>query len=272
VDRDRLVTMMVGRVLSALFPPRRPPVADRPVVLEARDVTVPGRVRGASICLRAGEITGLAGMVGSGRSEFAGAIFGAIPITSGSVLVAGRALTRLSPARAIAQGIGFVTEDRKGTGLAMQLDIAANITAPTLGDVAHAGLIDRNQERQIAAAAIDTYRIACRGPSTVVALMSGGNQQKVIVARWARISHRVLILDEPTRGVDVGTKAEIYRVMQDLAARGIAILMISSELPEIVAMSDRVVVMCAGKVTGELVADAIQEEAVIRLATDRQAA
>lgn len=271
VDRDGLVALMVGRSLSELFPPRRP-AADRPVVLEARDITVPGRVRGASISLRAGEITGLAGMVGAGRSELAGGIFGAIPITSGTVLVEGRPMGRPTPARAIAEGIGFVTEDRKGQGLAMQLDIAANVTASTLADVTRFGLIDRASENAIAAAEIDNYRIACRGPSTAVALMSGGNQQKVIVARWARTSTRVLILDEPTRGVDVGAKAEIYRIMRDLAGRGIAILMISSELPEIVGMSDRVVVMREGEVTGELVADAINEEAVIGLATRNKAA
>ena len=271
VSRDQLIAMMVGRQLSELFPARRPAKADRPVVLTATDITVPGRVRRASIALKAGEITGLSGMIGSGRSELALAIFGAID-HAGTVNVAGRDYRSLTPAKAIELGIGFVTENRKSQGLAMLLDVQANISASTLDEFTRLGLIDRARERAVADAEIANYRIACRGPDTPVATMSGGNQQKVIVARWARRSDRVLILDEPTRGVDVGAKLEIYRIMQDLADRGIAILMISSELPEIVGMSDRVVVMREGVVTGEIAGDAITEEAVIELATRRHAA
>jgi len=150
--------------------------------------------------------------------------------------------------------------------------LEANITASTLPEFTRFGLIDRARERDVAKAEIANYRIVCRGPETPVAFMSGGNQQKVIVARWARTSRRVLILDEPTRGVDVGAKLEIYRIMHDLAERGIAILMISSELSEIVGMSDRVVVMREGTVAGELEAGEITEEAVVELATRRRAA
>jgi ABC-type sugar transport system ATPase subunit len=229
-------------------------------------------VRGASLDLRAGVITGMAGMVGSGRTELALAIFGALPMGGGSVSIDGQSFSSLTPARAIDLGIGLVTEDRKGQGLAMLLDVAANISASTLPQVSRNGMLDRGKEVGIAAEAIRSYQIACRGPAQPVALMSGGNQQKVIVARWARTSRRVLILDEPTRGVDVGAKMEIYRIMQSLADQGLAILMISSELPEIVGMSDRVAVMREGMVSGVLEGDAINEAAIVTLATHRDAA
>ena len=273
LDRDRLIALMVGRDMRELFPPKRPaPAAPRPVVLEARGISVPGRVRRADLTLRAGEITGLSGMVGAGRTELALAIFGGLAMSEGTVVIDGTARHAMTPARAIALGIGLVTEDRKGQGLAMLMDVAANVSASSLGDVSRGGFLDRGAERAIAAEAIASYQIACRGPETPVAVMSGGNQQKVIVARWARTCRRVLILDEPTRGVDVGAKMEIYRIMQALAEAGIAVLMISSELPEIVGMSDRVVVMREGIVTGELVGDEIEETAIVGLATQHAAA
>ena len=272
IDRDTLVSLMVGRDMHELFPPRRPARAAAPTVLEARGITVPGRLRGAGLDLKAGTITGLSGMVGSGRTELALAIFGVLPMGGGSVTVDGTTFASMTPARAIALGIGLVTEDRKAQGLAMLLDVAANVTASTLDQVSRRGFLDRRRETAIAEAAIQSYRVACRGPSQPVALMSGGNQQKVIVARWARTSRRVLILDEPTRGVDVGAKMEIYRIMQGLADEGLAILMISSELPEIVGMSDRVVVMREGEISGVLERDEIDEAAIVTLATHRDAA
>ncbi|MDQ0469884.1 sugar ABC transporter ATP-binding protein [Labrys wisconsinensis] len=272
LDRDGLVSLMVGRDMRELFPPRRTARADAPVVLTARGITVPGRVRGAGLELKAGTITGLAGMVGSGRTELALALFGALPMGGGTVLLDGESFASLTPARAIRLGIGLVTEDRKSQGLAMLLDVAANVSASTLDQLSSRGLLDRARETGIAEEAIRAYQIACRGPSQPVALMSGGNQQKVIVARWARTARRVLILDEPTRGVDVGAKMEIYRIMQALADRGLAILMISSELPEIVGMSDRVVVMREGEISGVLERDEIDEAAIVMLATHRKAA
>ncbi|WAJ28872.1 sugar ABC transporter ATP-binding protein [Antarcticirhabdus aurantiaca] len=271
VTRDQLIALMVGRNLAELFPVRRSAKAPGPVVVAARNVEVSGRVRGASIELRAGEITGLAGMVGAGRSELALAMFGAIPMRSGSLVVDGREVSGLSPRRAIDLGIGLVTEDRKGQGLAMLLDVAANVSASTLNEFGRGWRFDRAREKRVAEQEIASYRIACRGPSTPVSVMSGGNQQKVLVARWARTSTRLLILDEPTRGVDVGAKTEIYRIMHELADRGVAVLMISSELPEIVGMSERVVVMREGVVTGELSKSEISEEAVVELATRRLA-
>jgi ABC-type sugar transport system ATPase subunit len=272
VTRERLISMMVGRDLGDLFPARPADAPRGEPVLRTDGVAVGERVRDVSIELRAGEIVALAGMVGAGRSEFALGLFGALPLRSGVIHLGGERFTSMSPARAIRLGMGLVTEDRKSQGLAMLLDIAANISGPALSEVARRGLIDRKLEAEIAAREIERYRIACRGPTTGVATMSGGNQQKVIVARWARICRSVLILDEPTRGIDVGAKAEIYRIMRELAASRVAILMISSELTEVIGMADRVIVMREGRVTGELASQDATEESIMRLATSERAA
>jgi ABC-type sugar transport system ATPase subunit len=266
VTRERLISMMVGRDLGDLFPPR-PATGPAGELVLRTEALAGNRVRDISIELRAGEIVALAGMVGAGRSELALALFGAAPLQSGTIHVKGRRFTSMTPARAIELGMGLVTEDRNSQGLAMLLDIAANITGPALSEVARRGLIDRRLESTIATREIERYRIACRGPATKVATMSGGNQQKVTVARWARICRSVLILDEPTRGIDVGAKAEIYRIMRDLAASGVAILMISSELTEVIGMADRVIVMHEGRMTGELAGVEVTEQNIMHLAT-----
>jgi ribose transport system ATP-binding protein len=272
VDRDNLVALMVGRTMRELYPPKVDGDVSKPIVLEARNISVAGRVKQASISLREGEITTLSGMVGAGRSELALAIFGALAIESGEIAIAQKTFSQISPAIAIREGIGLLTEDRKGQGLAMLLDVAANITAADLGAVSWCGFLDGRKEDEIARSEIASYRIACRGPQTSVMTMSGGNQQKVLVARWARTCRKVLILDEPTRGVDVGAKAEIYRIMRDLANQGVAILMISSELSEVVGMADRVVVMREGVITGELSGPDIMEEKIMQFATQTIAA
>ena len=267
VDQQQLVAMMVGRRLADLYPPRRRLGESLPVVLEASDLWSGGRVRGCSLTLRAGEITALAGMIGSGRTELAMALFGGITLDAGSIRIDGKSHERMTPAQAIALGIGLLTEDRKNEGLAMQLDVAANVTAADLEGITHRGVLNKDLEAQIAKTAIADYRIACRGPATPVAQMSGGNQQKVLLARWARRAKRVLILDEPTRGVDVGAKADIYLMMQEAANQGLAILMISSELPEVVGMADRVIVMRDGRISGELRGPEIDEHSIMTLAT-----
>jgi ribose transport system ATP-binding protein len=272
VTRDRLISMMVGRELGDLFPPKPTAAAPRKPVLRTEALSIAGRVRDISLALHAGEIVALAGLVGAGRSELALGLFGALPISGGAIHIEGRRFTSMSPAQAIRLGIGLVTEDRKSQGLAMQLDIAANISGPALGEITKHLLIDRQAETAIARHEIERYRIACRGPQTPVATMSGGNQQKVIVSRWARICRTVLILDEPTRGVDVGAKAEIYRIMRELADRGLAILMISSELTEVVGMADRVIVMREGRISGELQGAELTEESIMHLATTGRAA
>lgn len=273
VDHDRLVSYMVGRDMSELFPPKAANPGAGDVVLEARDVSVGNRVRNVSLDVRSGEITSLAGMVGAGRTELALAVFGGLPMDQGEIVIDGESFSSITPAQAIEKGLGLVTEDRKGQGLAMQLDVAANVTAADIGSITRNGFLDNAKELTIARTEIDNYKIACFGPRNPVATMSGGNQQKVLVARWARTCSRVLILDEPTRGVDVGAKAEIYRIMREMADNGFAVLMISSELPEVIGMSDRVVVMREGEVTGEISdRDQMTEEAIMRLATMKQAA
>ena len=268
LDQRQLVAMMVGRPLADIFPPKRRVDPMAPVVLAVRDLASGRRLRRASFELRAGEILGVAGMVGSGRTELAETIFGSRPLDGGSVAVAGTAIARPTPAASIALGLGFLTEDRKGEGLLMLLDIAANVTAPELAAVTSRGLLDRGREQALGADAIRRFGVAAPGPSTGVRTLSGGNQQKVLFGRWARSAKRVLILDEPTRGVDVGAKVEIYRLIQELAATGVAVLVISSELPEVVGLCDRVLVMRDGVVTGEVEGADVTEEGIMHLATD----
>ena len=272
VTRESLISMMVGRKLGDLFPPKRRSERVSAPILRTESLSVANLVRDVSIELRPNEIVGLAGMVGAGRSELALGLFGVLPISSGALYLEGRRFTSMSPSRAIRLGMGLVTEDRKSQGLAMQLDIAANITGPALREVTKRLLIDEDLEAAIAQREIARYHIASRGPKTPVATMSGGNQQKVLVARWARICRTVLIVDEPTRGVDIGAKAEIYRILRELSEQGLAILMISSELTEIVGMADRVIVMREGQITGELDGADVTEESIMHLATTEQMA
>jgi len=272
VTRESLISMMVGRKLGDLFPPKRRTERLSAPILRTESLSVANLVRDVSIELRPGEIVGLAGMVGAGRSELAFGLFGVLPISSGALYLEGRRFTSMSPSKAIRLGMGLVTEDRKSQGLAMQLDIAANITGPVLSEVTKRLLIDEDLEAAIAQREIARYHIASRGPGTPVAAMSGGNQQKVLVARWARICRTVLIVDEPTRGVDIGAKVEIYRILRELSEQGLAILMISSELTEIVGMADRVIVMREGQITGELDGADVTEESILHLATTEQMA
>jgi ribose transport system ATP-binding protein len=272
VTRESLIAMMVGRKLGDLFPPKRRTERLSAPILRTESLSVANLARDVSIELRPGEIVGLAGMVGAGRSELAFGLFGVLPISSGALYLEGRRFTSMSPSKAIRLGMGLVTEDRKSQGLAMQLDIAANITAPVLSEVTKRLLIDEDLEAAIALREIARYRIASRGPGTPVATMSGGNQQKVLIARWARICRTVLIVDEPTRGVDIGAKVEIYRILRELSEQGLAILMISSELTEIVGMADRVIVMREGQITGELDGTDVTEESIMHLATTEQMA
>lgn len=266
VNRDRLISMMVGRPLTDVFPPGRAVPSDAPVLLRARGISVGTRVRDASLDLKSGEVLGLAGLVGSGRTELAQAIFGGLPFDAGKVEIEDKVLTRTSPRRSIEAGVGLLTEDRKGEGLLMHLSVAANIVAPRLGEIARGPFIDLRAENKIGAQEIARFSIAAPGPQTAVASLSGGSQQKVLFSRWVRTCRRVLLLDEPTRGVDVGAKVEIYRIIRQLADDGFAILMISSELLEIVGMCDRALVMYEGVITGELAGSAITEEAIMALA------
>lgn len=270
VNRDALIKMMVGRPLRDIFPKKPDSDAPRRVILSARNLTAGPRVQDVSFDLLAGEILGVAGMVGSGRTELAHALFGSVGRDAGEISIDGRSITVASPPESIRSGIGFLTEDRKGEGLFQELSIASNITAPALSDITVRGLIDADTETDIASLEIKIYGIAAPSENTRISALSGGNQQKVLFSRWARIADKVLILDEPTRGVDVGAKVEIYRIIRLLADRGIGILLISSELSEILGMADRIIVMSQGRVTGELSGNELTEEHVMRCAVVSQ--
>jgi ABC-type sugar transport system ATPase subunit len=270
IDRDQLIRLMVGRVLADIYPPRRPPPKGAKEVLRAENISLGRRVRGVSFALRAGEVVGLGGMVGSGRTELAMAVFGGLKRDSGEVFVEGRLLPPASPRSSIEAGVGLLTEDRKGEGLLTNLSIAENITAPCLSEIMSGLLLDLAAERKIGQEEIRKFAIAAPVPETQVNTLSGGNQQKTLFARWTRACRRVLLLDEPTRGVDIGSKAEIYKIIRTLAENGLAILMISSEMPELVGMCDRVLVMREGEIAGELVGSDISEESMMALAVRQE--
>lgn len=225
------------------------------------------KVRPCSLEVRAGEIVGLAGLVGAGRSELAQLIFGVREKTGGQIVLDGRPVSIGSPRAAIALGIGFLTENRKEQGLFLELAAHENIVMPTLTRDARFGIINRAKARRIFAGAIDALQIRVPHAQVRAGGLSGGNQQKLLVSRWVAIHPRILLLDEPTRGVDVGAKSEIYRMMNDMASKGVAILMISSELPEVVGMSDQVYVMREGAIAGELRGDDMSQEKIMTLAT-----
>jgi ABC-type sugar transport system ATPase subunit len=263
IDKDSLVAMMVGRALV-----EREQVQH--LAHHARDeqmLTVEGLSRAGvfedvTFSVRAGEVVGLAGLRGAGRTEVARAIFGVDPVTSGRVLVQGRELQLGSPPRAIAAGVGFVTEDRKSEGLCMNMSVAHNMT---LVDVAtKRRWLTKDAERSVAMKLIDQLRVRVFSPATMVQTLSGGNQQKVVIAKWLHAGVRVLLLDEPTRGIDVGAKSEIYKLIRTLCDEGMAVLLISSELPEILLTCDRVLVMQKGRIRAQLTREEASEEAIAR--------
>jgi ribose transport system ATP-binding protein len=246
---DRVVELMVGRALERQFPKRSG--APGKTVLEVKDVHTKKQLRGVSLVVRQGEIVGLAGLVGAGRSELAQAIFGAEPISQGEVAIEGRPVRLRNPGDAIRHGVGLVTEDRKKSGLILSFPLYMNHTLPSLRRFVRGWRLVPRLEIGAFKQWADKLQIHSRSSRQETRFLSGGNQQKVVLAKWLELKPRLLILDEPTRGVDVATKAEIYRLINDLAAQGTAILMISSDLPEVLGMSDRVVVMHDGRVTGE---------------------
>jgi rhamnose transport system ATP-binding protein len=265
LSSDELVRRMVGRELGALFPKEEAQIGER--VLEVRRLTREGVFFDVSFEVRAGEIVALAGLVGAGRSEVARAIFGIDRTDAGHVEVAGRRLPPGRPQAAMDAGIAFVPEDRRMQGLVMDLSIARNATLTRLRALARLGLIRAGAENRLAHEWAERLRLKYHRIEDPVGFLSGGNQQKVVLAKWLATEPRLLILDEPTRGIDVGTKAEVHRLMGELASRGLAVLMISSELPEVLGMADRVLVMHEGRITRELSRAEADEERVIRAAT-----
>jgi len=249
VTRDEIIQMMVGREITQMFPKLSVPIGE--VVLAVKNLGSHGFFREVSFELRAGEILGLAGLIGSGRSNLAETLFGVVPATTGSISIAGIEVTIDSPARAIRSGMAFLTEDRKETGCFLGLDVLANMSAAVLAKrYVRCGFVQRKAIQKDCGDMSGTLRVKTPGLDEVIQNLSGGNQQKVLIGRWLLTKPNILILDEPTRGIDVGAKAEIHRLMSELAGQGVALLMISSELPEVLGMSDRIMVMHEGRMIG----------------------
>jgi L-arabinose transport system ATP-binding protein len=260
---QEIVRLMVGRDLSAMFAREHAEVG--PPALEVRGVTTDD-VRDIDLTVRAGEVVALAGLVGAGRSELAHALVGDVPIRKGQVLVNGRPLRLRQPKDAVRAGIGFAPEERKADALFMERSVRDNTSQVVLDRVRRFRIVNRVAERRLVEEYVGRLRVRTPSLEQQVSKLSGGNQQKVVLARWLARRPAVLILDEPTRGIDVGAKAEIYDIIQDLAHSGVALLVISSDLPEVLGLADRIVVLQNGHITGELAKEDATEEAVLALA------
>jgi rhamnose transport system ATP-binding protein len=259
-----LVRHMVGRAVS-LFPKVETPTGD--VLLEVVGLTRAGEFRDCSFTVRAGEIVGLAGLVGAGRTELARVLFGVDARDAGEIRLAGRPVTFSSPSEAMHAGIAYLPEDRHQDGLVLDFSIAQNVTLPILPRLFPRLLVRASREDEVAREYTEEFRVRMTGVDQLVGALSGGNQQKVVLAKWLASKPTVLILDEPTRGIDIGAKVEVHRIISELAASGLAILLISSDLPEVLAMSDRIVVLHEGRITAEMTREAATEEAVMFAAT-----
>lgn len=265
LDPEQLVQLMVGRPMSELY--TRAPSDAGEVALELRGLSRTGQFTDVSLTVRRGEVVGLAGLIGAGRTEVAQTVFGAHAATSGQILVDGQEVKLRHPADAMRLGIAYVPEERASQGLVREFTIAQNISLASLRQLVHRGLIDRRKEHQLAERFAATLTIRGATLDAPVSRLSGGNQQKVVVSKVLAREPEVVLLDEPTRGIDVGAKSEIYELIDELAAAGKAVLLISSELIEVLALSDRIVVMREGRVMGELTRDEATQERVMSLAT-----
>jgi ribose transport system ATP-binding protein len=259
---DQLIQLMVGRSFRELFPAREPPRGD--VVLQVRGLSRPPHLAPTSFEVRAGEILGVAGLVGAGRTELLRAIAGLDPVDGGEVLVAGRALPRDRPDLAVAAGVGLAPEERKSEGLWLDWSQVHNVTIGDLRRLGRGPFTDAAAEHRAAAAQLRALDVRPGDPLRLASELSGGNQQKLVIARWLLHASVVLLLDEPTRGVDVGARADVYKVIAELAARGLAIVMVSSELAELIGFCDRILVMREGAVVGELRGAGATEDQILR--------
>jgi rhamnose transport system ATP-binding protein len=262
---DDIIRSMVGRDLDALFP--KTDTAPGAVVLDVRRLTREGVFTDVSFTVRSGEIVGLAGLVGAGRSEIARAVFGIDRHDAGSVLIGGQAMPNGSPLAAMTAGVAFVPEDRRLQGLVMEMSLDHNVALASLARLRRRGLIFRSSERELASDWAGRLRLKFGRMKNPVSTLSGGNQQKVVLAKWLARSPSLLIVDEPTRGIDVSTKAEVHRLLDELVANGVAVLMISSELPEILGMADRILVLREGRLVAEMPREVADEASVMRAAT-----
>ncbi|QAT50310.1 sugar ABC transporter ATP-binding protein [Caproiciproducens sp. NJN-50] len=263
---DELISMMVGRTLSEKFPPRKACVRDE-TILEVKNLCGNGD-KDISFSLKEGEILGLGGLIGAGRTELVQMIFGVVPKTSGQIIFKGREISPKSPRDAIEMGIALVPEDRKQEGVLLGMSINQNINMPIYKRISRLSVINRKTEHSVA----DTYvkGLGIKTPSVdqLSKNLSGGNQQKVVLAKWLAANSELIIFDEPTRGIDIGAKYEIYKLMNDLVEKGKTILLISSEMEELIGMSDRILVLAEGKITGELAKDSFSQETIMNYASN----
>jgi ribose transport system ATP-binding protein/rhamnose transport system ATP-binding protein len=264
-DHDSLIASMVGRKIESLYPNTNRTIG--PVRLEVRGLVPLGGTEPIDLQVRAGEIVGIAGLLGSGRSELLRALFGADPVVRGEVTVDGERVRPGRPRSAVRAGMGLLTEDRKRLGLLLELSIRENASIASLDELARLGLVKRGAEQSMVQRLLGGLRLRVDSWEQPVSALSGGNQQKVLLARWLATKAKVMLFDEPTKGVDIGVKAEIYQVIGDLAAEGLAVVVVSSYLPEVLGIADRVVIVRSRAVAGELAADSATEADVLRLAS-----
>ncbi|MEO6533247.1 MAG: sugar ABC transporter ATP-binding protein [Pseudolysinimonas sp.] len=260
-----LIRLMTGRAVENVFPPRAPVAADAPVLLDVQQLAFREVFADVSFTVRAGEVVGLAGLVGSGRSEILETIYGARKATSGTVTVKGRMLKPGSVRAAVSSGMGLSPEERKSQGLLLEEPVFKNVTLATFARIARYGLLDEKRERAVSRTQIEALELRPPDPDLLAGTLSGGNQQKILLARWLVQGTDILLLDEPTRGVDVGARAEIYGLIRRLAAAGTAIVVVSSEIPEVIGLADRVLVVAEGRVVQTSPATEIDEHRVLDL-------
>lgn len=264
-DMNDVVKMMIGREIGERYPARNAKIGE--VAFEVKNLTCPGVFEKVNFQVHRGEVLGVSGLMGAGRTEIMQAIFGNMPNVSGEIYMDGVQIQNRDPQEAIRNGIGFITEDRKVEGLMLDESIMKNISIANLGSISRNGVLSSGAEAELVKKGIEELHIKCFGPNHTCSNLSGGNQQKVVFAKWVYTNPKVLILDEPTRGVDIGAKKEIYSIINDLAEKGVAIIMVSSELPEVLGMSDRIMVVREGLVRGVLDKTEADQEKIMTLAT-----
>lgn len=267
-DMTEVVKMMIGREIGERYPERDVKIGD--IAFEVKNLNCPGVFSDINFQVRAGEVLGVAGLMGAGRTEIMQSIFGNMPNVTGQIFVEGKEVHNKNPEQAMKNGIGFITEDRKTEGLMLEESIMKNIAITNLGRISRNGVLNKKSEMDMVKSGIEELHIKCTGPEHYCNKLSGGNQQKVVFAKWIFTDPKVLILDEPTRGVDIGAKKEIYSIINNLAAQGVAIIMVSSELPEVLGMSDRIMVISEGKIGGFIDRQDANQENVMILATGGQ--
>ena len=265
IDLDHVVQMMIGRTIGERFPKRESHIGAE--VLRVEGLTSGKLFKDVHFDVKAGEVLGVSGLMGAGRTEIMQALFGNIPLDAGKIYIDGKEVTIKNPRQAIANGIGFITEDRKVEGLLLEKSIAENIHIANLGKVSNGFVLNKDKQMALVKKGIEEFKVRCFGPEHECGNLSGGNQQKIVLAKWVYTDPKILILDEPTRGVDIGAKKEIYNIINQMAADGVAVIMVSSELPEVLGMSDRIAVVHEGKITGILNAADADQAKVMTLAT-----